>query len=60
MLFVQDGYGVEIQGYDHVLHGDIEGVAFIPRDSKYRMRLFNSNDHTCMVEIELEGISIGK
>ena len=55
-----DGYSAEIIGWNHIPRTDYESIVEIERDSRYRIRLSNSNDHMCMVKIELDGVFIGK
>ncbi len=56
----QDGYGLEVQGYDHRLSGEGEGMVFLPPDTRYRLRFTNKNDYSCMVTVDLDRITIGK
>ena len=56
-----DGYGLEIQGHEHQKNPDApcESVVFLPRDTKFRVRLSNSNDHECLVTLDVDEIDIG-
>ena len=58
-LFHQ-GYGLEIQGYEHQASTDTEALVFLPQDTRYRIRLSNANDYMCMATVLIDGISIGQ
>ena len=55
----KDGYGIEIIGYEHSQRTDTEALVEMPKDTRYKVRLTNANDHICMVKIELDGVDIG-
>lgn len=55
-----DGYSAEIIGCNHIPRTDYEAIAELERDSRYRIKLRNANDHMCMVKIELDGVFIGR
>lgn len=57
-----EGYGLEIQGHDHVKLAKCpkESVVFLPRETRFRVRLCNTNDHECLVTLDFDGIDIGK
>ena len=56
-----DGYGLEVQGHEHQKNpnNSCESVVFLPRDTKFRVRLSNANDHECLVALDVDGIDIG-
>ena len=58
--FISTCYSVEILDCKHVPRTDTEALVEIPRDSKYKIRMSNANDHMCMVNVELDGIFIGQ
>ncbi len=53
-------YSAEIIGCDHVPRTEFEALVQLDRDSRYRIRLSNANDHLCMVKVELDGVFIGE
>ena len=55
-----DGYSTEIIGCNHIPRTDYESIVEIERDTRYRIRMSNSNDHMCMVKVELDGVFIGE
>ncbi len=56
----KEGYGIEIVSYKHSQRTETEALVEMPKDTKYKVRLTNANDHMCMVKIEVDGIDIGK
>ena len=55
-----DGYSAEIVGCNHIPRTDYEAIVELERDTRYRIKLSNANDHMCMVKVELDGIFIGE
>ena len=56
----KDGYGIEIIGYHHSQRTDTVALVELPKDSRYKIRLTNANDHICMVKVEVDGVNIGQ
>ena len=55
-----DGYSAAIMGCKHTPRTDYESIVELERDSRYKIKLSNANDHMCMVKVELDGVFIGK
>ena len=55
-----DGYSAEIVGCNHIPRTDYEAIVELERDTRYRIKLSNANDHMCMVKVELDGVFIGE
>ena len=54
------GFGVAVVGYQHKARADGEGVIEIPRNTIYKLRFSNANDHLAIVKIEVDGVHIGE
>ena len=59
---VVGGYGVEVVGQAHrpLGEGEVTAVVYLPRDTRYKLRLSNANNHLIMVRVEIDDVHVGK
>ena len=53
------GYTVQLKGQQVLPWRETEGIMELDRNTSYKLRIQNSNDHMCMVRIEVDGVMIG-
>ena len=56
----EEGYGLEVPGYQHRISNPQQAIVFLDNDTSYKIRLSNANSHLCMVTVELDKFVIGK
>ena len=54
------GYSAAVQGASHQLRRQNEALVRLPRDASYKLVFTNAYDSVCAVNVEIDGIQVGK
>ena len=54
------GYAIDLIGVDGSTLQNGQKIVELERNSCYILKIANSNDHSCLVNITIDGVEIGK